>query len=115
MISEGQIVLFSFPHTNQEKGKLRPALVLKRLPEKYNDWLICMISSKVHQYIPNFDERITLDDPDFQESGLKQPGIIRISRLAVVEEGILLGRLGQIDSARLVRLKINLCNWIKSA
>ena len=32
MIAEGQIVLFRFPQTDQEAGKLRPALVLRRLP-----------------------------------------------------------------------------------
>ncbi len=74
-----------------------------------------MISSQIHQYVPDIDEEITSSEPDFQESGLKQPSIIRVSRLAVVEEGILIGKLGQIESARLIRLKINLCNWIKSA
>ena len=114
MISEGQIVLFRFPQTNQDKGKLRPALVLRKLPGKYNDWLICMVSSQMHQYVPDIDERIISDESDFQESGLKQPSIIRVSRLAVVEEGILIGKLGQIESARLIRLKKKLCNWIKS-
>ena len=31
MISEGQIVLFKFPQTDQEEGKLRPSLVLRKL------------------------------------------------------------------------------------
>jgi len=40
MIAEGQTVLFRFPQTGQTEGKLRPALVLRRLPGQYNDWLI---------------------------------------------------------------------------
>ena len=40
MISEGQIVLFRFPQANQQAGKLRPALVLRKLPGRYEDWLI---------------------------------------------------------------------------
>lgn len=115
MISEGQIVLFRFPRTDHEAGKLRPALVLKRLPGKYDDWLICMISSRTHQYIQNFDERMNPDDKDFLQSGLKLPRVIRVSRLAVVESHILLGKLGKIDNSRLVRVKINLCEWIASA
>ncbi len=47
MISEGQIVLFKFLQTDQKEGKLRPALVLRELPGKFNDWLICMISSNI--------------------------------------------------------------------
>ena len=49
MISEGQIVLFKFPQTDQKEGKLRPALILHELPGRFNDWLVCMISSKVDQ------------------------------------------------------------------
>jgi len=32
MIAEGQIVLFRFPQTDQTKGKLRLALVIRQLP-----------------------------------------------------------------------------------
>jgi mRNA interferase MazF len=115
MISEGHVVLFKFPSTSQKAGTLRPALILKRLPGKYNDWLICMISSQLHQFIKNIDEQITPNDPDFQQSGLKQPSIIRVSRLAVVDQSILTGKLGHIDTQRLINLKMNLCNWLKGA
>ncbi|MBS1257899.1 MAG: hypothetical protein MAG551_00952 [Candidatus Scalindua arabica] len=59
MISEGQIVLFNFPQTDQKEGKLRPALILCKLPGKFNDWLVCMISSKVDQQIHELDELVT--------------------------------------------------------
>jgi mRNA interferase MazF len=59
MIAEGQIVLFKFPQTDQTVGKLRPALVLRRLPGQFDDWLICMISSQLHQQTPGLDEVIT--------------------------------------------------------
>jgi hypothetical protein len=36
----GQIVLFRFPRTDLGEGKLRPALLLGRLPGEYDDWLI---------------------------------------------------------------------------
>jgi mRNA interferase MazF len=39
MKQAGQIVLFRFPHTDLEEGKLRPALLLARLPDEYDDWL----------------------------------------------------------------------------
>ena len=38
MIDEGQIVLFPFPQTDQNPGKLRPALVLRQCPTEYEDW-----------------------------------------------------------------------------
>lgn len=115
MISEGQIVLFKFPQTDQEEGKLRPSLVLRKLPGKFNDWLICMVSSKIDQQIPELDELVTPEDSDFIHSGLKVASVIRISRLAVVDENILLGKLGQIDTKRLHKIKEILSKWIISA
>lgn len=113
MINEAQIVLFRFPQTDQTEAMLRPALVLRRSPGQYNDWIICMISSQLHQEIPNFDEVITPTDSDFQQSGLKLASVIRISRLAVVNGDVLLGKLGQIDTQRLSRIKQRLANWIQ--
>ena len=113
MIAEGQIVLFKFPQTDQTVGKLRPALVLRRLLGQHNDWLICMVSSNLDQRILDFDEIITPNDSDFKESGLKVPSLIRIGRLAVVEGDILLGKLGQIDVQRLLRIKQKLARWIQ--
>ena len=113
MIAEGQVVLFRFPQTDQTEGSLRPALVLRQLPGQYNDWLICMISSQLHQTIADFDEVITSKDSDFKQSGLKLSSVIRISRLAVVEGSILLGKLGQIDDHRLSFIKQRLANWIR--
>jgi mRNA interferase MazF len=101
MIQEGQIVLFRFPHTDQIPGKLRPALVLRKLPGPYDDWLICMISSQLEQQIQNFDIILTEKDLDFEQSGLKTSSVIRISRLAVVNRNILLGSIGALGSEHL--------------
>jgi len=111
MITESYIVLFRFPQTDQQIGKLRPALIIRKLPGHYNDWLICMISTQLDKEISGFDEIITANDPDFAESGLKESSLIRISRLAVVNGDILLGTIGQIDDLRLNRIKQNLSQW----
>ncbi|MDG5998075.1 MAG: PemK family protein [Candidatus Brocadia sp.] len=115
MITEGQIVLFKFPQTDQKEGKLRPALILRELPGKFNDWLICMISSNIDQLIPELDELIAPEASDFIQSGLKVPSIIRGSRLAVVDGKALLGTLGQINTERLHKIRQKLSKWILSA
>jgi mRNA interferase MazF len=71
-----------------------------------------MISSQTRQYLPEFDEIIQEDDPDFAQSGLKVPSVIRTGRLAVVDGEILLGAVGQIEPARLKRIKERLANWL---
>lgn len=114
MTTEGQIVLFQFVQTDQSMGKLRPALVIRKLPGSFNDWLICMISSQLHQEIPELDEIVTDKDADFAGSGLKVPSLIRITRLAVVNENVLLGRVGQIDAIRLLRIRQRLIRWLQA-
>jgi mRNA interferase MazF len=115
MKQAGQIILFRFPQTDLEQGKLRPALLLGKLPGEYDDWLICMISSQIRHCVPGFDEVVQETDTDFAGSGLKLTSVIRIGRLAVVEGEILLGAIGQITSERLQRIKSRLAEWLTSS
>ncbi len=112
MKQAGQVVLFRFPHADLEEGKLRPALLLGKLLGEYDDWLICMISSQMRHYIPEFDEMVREDDADFAASGLKAASVIRTGRLAVVQGEILLGAIGQIAPERLRRIKSRLAEWL---
>jgi len=112
MKQAGQIVLFRFPQTDLAEGKLRPALLLGKLPGEYDDWLICMISSQIRQHIPEFDELVREDASDFANSGLKVSSAIRVGRLAVVHGEILLGAIGQIAPERLQRIRKHLAEWL---
>ncbi len=112
MKQAGQVVLFRFPHTDLEEGKLRPALLLGKLPGEYDDWLICMISSQTRHYIPGFDEIAQESDPDFAATGLKVSSVIRVGRLAVVEGEVLLGAIGHIGPERFQRIKSRLAEWL---
>ena len=93
-------------------GKLRPALLLGRVPGPYEDWLVCMISSQLRQYNEGFDEIVKEEDADYGESGLKVPSVIRVGRLAVVEGDVLLGAVGEISSERLRRIRGRLVQWL---
>ena len=62
--------------------------------------------------VQELDEIITSEDSDFIQSGLKLPSVIRAGRLAVVNGGIFLGKLGQIAHNRLDRVRQNLAKWI---
>jgi len=114
-IKSGQIVLFHFPQTDLVIGRLRPALLIAKTPSNQNDWLVCMISSQRHQAIPSIDEIIETTDSDFAQTGLKSASLIRLTRLAVVEESIFRGNIGEIADERLQRLKKRLANWIETS
>ncbi len=62
--------------------------------------------------VANLDEVIDPGAPDWKRSGLKVPSLIRITRVAVAHESILLGTTGEVDANRLDRIKQKLANWL---
>jgi mRNA interferase MazF len=96
------------------KRKNRPALLLRKMP-RYGDFLVCGISTQLHQVIPDFDEIIEVDDVDFIESGLRQASLVRLSFLAVVRQQTLLGVLGSVSADRHQRLLSNLSLYLRSS
>lgn len=113
MIEEGQIVLFTFPLADQGVGKLRPALVLRQVPGVHDDWLVCMISSRISQKLPDLDEMIVREDSDFATTGLNLPSLVRVTRLAVASADIFHGAVGRLTPERLQRIRVRLARWIR--
>jgi mRNA interferase MazF len=110
----GDIVLVSFPYADQKSSKLRPGLIIAKVPGKHSDVLIAAISSRIYQALPDFDELIEQTDPDFTLTGLKVTSVIRIGKLASVEINIIAARLGSISPERLTRVHQGLVNWLSS-
>lgn len=115
MVRDGQIVLIRFPRVDQQPGKLRPALVIRRLPGRHDDWLISLISSNLSQQIPGFDELIRETDEDFPTSGLKVASLIRIGRLATVDQRLFIGSIGRLSDERVQSIKSRLSRWISES
>lgn len=115
MIRDGHVALARPKSTNQSTGKLRPILIVRRLPGRHDDWLVCMISSQISQRIVGFDEIINETDEDFAQSGLRGPSLIRIGRLAVLEHREIVGSIGRISDHRLDEIKRKLGNWIRQS
>jgi mRNA interferase MazF len=110
----GQVALLRFPKVDLAVGKLRPVLVLARVPGRHDDGLVCMLSSQMHQAIEGFDEAILLTDNDFEDSGLKVATVARLGRLAVVESSALEGVLGALSPAQVSQIRSRLANWLAS-
>jgi len=110
----GTVALLRFPRGEGELGKRWPVLLLAPVPGRGNAWLVCALSTHVHQAVEGFDEVISGDDADFEGSGLKIPSAIRIGRLAVVAGELLEGSIGAISEDRLRRIRARLQRWIGS-
>ncbi len=83
MMRPGQIALAPFPYTDLSKAKKRPVLLLKAL--EHDEYLVCMISSKILPADSELDLLLEPQDSVFLQSGLKVPSVIRLSRLAVLD------------------------------
>lgn len=64
-MKSGDIVLLRFPQADLAEGKLRPALVVALAPGRHPDLLLALITSRMYQEIPDFDEVIEPSDSDF--------------------------------------------------
>jgi mRNA interferase MazF len=109
----GQIVLTPSPYSDLTGTKLRPVRMLRQA-SRFDDWLVCMVSSQVQQAEANLDEILTSADPDFANSGLKVPSVLRLSRLAALDGSLLLGSIGAISEDRLMNVRQRLAKWVAS-
>ena len=109
-MKEGDVVLTPVP---QADGviKNRPAIILRRLPP-YQDFLVCGVSTQLHQKVGDFDEVISPDDADFASSGLKSESLIRLGFLAVLPGSRIIGTIGSISSERHKRLLKTLSDYL---
>lgn len=79
---EGAVVLLPLAQVDGTV-KPRPVVALRELPG-FGDWLVCGISTQLHQAVASFDETITSGDADFASSGLVRPSLIRLGFLQAV-------------------------------
>jgi len=85
------------------RSRTAPRLILREMPP-LGDVLICGISTQVHQRVPDFDEIIEPQDPDYVPSSLKEASLVRLGFLAVRPRKGIYGKIGSISPSRHNRL-----------
>ena len=108
-MQEGQIVLAVL--TADKELKKRPVLIVRKAP-KHHDYLVCGITSKLHEETTGLDVVIDKPHPDFIESGLKHDGLIRLFFFAVIRSEDCLGTLGKVSDKTLELVQSRLANYI---
>jgi hypothetical protein len=74
---------------------------------------VCAITSQFRHAVANWDEEIREVDDDFESSGLKRHSLIRIGKLATVEEEVFEGVLGEISSHRLAAIRSKIADCLE--
>ena len=105
-MKEGNIIISYMRHSDGSFKK-RPALILKQMP-KYEDYLICGISTNLSQEIKDFDALLLKNSELFKNTGLYEDSLIRLSHLLVIPIKDIYGTIGfvlvEIHSKMLQRL-----------
>jgi len=99
-VKPGEVVLVRFPFTELAATKKRPALVLARTIRSPRNRLatVAMITSKVE--VLELDGDVLLRD--WKSAGLLHPSLLRLAKLATVDEDLVdkaIGRLSPRDLA----------------
>lgn len=101
-MNEGDVALTPLPQADGQ-AKLRPVILLRQMPP-FGDWLVCGVSTQLHQQVAGFDEVVAPLHGDFARSGLKAASLIRLGFLAVLPGGHFPGVLGSVSRERHARL-----------
>lgn len=111
-MTAGDVALTPLPQADG-RTKPRPVILLRQMPP-FGDWLVCGVSTQLHQEVAGFDEIIAPAHADFRQSGLKAPSLIRLGFLTVLPSDRLLGALGSISAERHDRLVRRLGGFLQS-
>lgn len=97
MYSRGTIVLIPFPFTDLSANKVRPAVILSD-NQRGDDIVVAFISSRPEKRNAT-DVPIRNTHAAFKKTGLKTSSIIKTNKIATLSKKIVLGELGEIDTA----------------
>jgi len=98
-LSQGDVVLVTWPFTDLSGAKLRPAVVVSNdeLNAAQDDVVLLAVSSTVAR-TSAYDLLLEKSDPAFKDSGLKVPSIVRCAKVFTAEGGRLVRRrLGKLS------------------
>ena len=98
----GDIVLVRFPFTDLTTTKVRPAVVLATHGD---DVTIVGVFSSVPQPVRSTWLVISDEDPHFAATGLRMASTIKAERIAVIEQSLIVRKLGALATAHFQRLK----------
>ncbi len=114
MIDQGDIILIRFPFTDLSQTKVRPALVITRTKDKYQDLVICAISSIVPEKLGERELLISDTEKWFGKTGLRVNSVVKVDRLATLREIDVITRIGECPPAFWKKFAKTFCDVVKS-
>ena len=97
----GDIVIVSFPYRDLTSFKARPSVVVTQTKDNYDDVIVALISSIVPSSLLSY--QIILQ-PD-ETNNLRTTSVIKVSRLATVEQSKIITTIGKLSASQLDAFK----------
>ncbi len=97
---KGDIIVVPFPFTNLSGTKIRPACVL--IPS-FADVTISFITTQF-----NWIDEACIEIAPSNENGLKKNSLIRLNKIASIDNSLILGRIGSLNAIDIHRLNLKL-------
>src|SRR4030042_4915560 len=89
----GEVVLVSFPFSNLQGQKIRPALILAK--SDHNDLILCQITSKPY----TSKQAVRITSHDFVKGSLPVVSFVRPDKIFTANSSIIKKIAGQLTSA----------------
>ncbi|MCY7420545.1 MAG: type II toxin-antitoxin system PemK/MazF family toxin [Chitinophagaceae bacterium] len=99
-MNTGDIVILSFPFTDETSFKARPAVIITETPD-YNDTVVCLITSVIPDTLNSF--QIVLQ-PD-KINNLRAVSVIKVYRIATIENKKVLSVIGKLNDFQLAEFR----------
>ncbi len=97
-MKRGTIVLTKFPFTDLKSIKRRPAVIVSKTESSKIDIIVAFISSVIPKDISDTDFIFNSTNKDFKKSGLKKTSVIKLDKLATLNQSIFTGELGYVSA-----------------
>ncbi len=92
-----KVVLVPFPFDDLSSSKVRPAVCLTEPIGQFRHVVLAFITSKIPEEILETDILITVDDEEFETSGLRVSSALRLHRMMTATVNIIQRELGQLS------------------
>lgn len=93
-MKQGSIVLIPFPFAELSNIKLRPALLVSFTKDKFQDLVLCAISSSVPD---NLGENDIIIEPD-HSNGLRKKSVLKADRIVTLKSNSVVAVIGKLSA-----------------
>ena len=111
--SQGDVVPLCYPFTDLQTTKQRPAVIISAnwFNQRRADYVLVAITSQVPAMLAR--DEMALSPDDLTSAGLPKPSIVKLGKIAALEQSLVRKRLGKLPGPTRSRAVRGVCQIIK--